>query len=509
MGWLWRPGRQSLLMLSICTLLLSCTGESAQPEGRVGVRPQVSYLEATVAPCIEAGGVDPCLDGRPDSLPYVENATSESAPPLWPHTNELPTFVDMLIGRGETYIGPWVSHLVVRGTVQPSSTRCELYPVERPNYLPEADSDISYSGLFHYHCFVDVAINDYLVGEGPAKLTVGIHRHVVYLSAEEEWSDVKDFWVYDRLEDPGSRTAAAYEGRELVLFLRPTWTISVETWTVDQSFGMWFVYVAADGEVRVTSGASRWARTDEQRSRLDMSLTELVAGVKQAAGLREGMSGPFGDEAPIPMVVTDANRLQDFYKAVGAVYEGERATVLPPPAPFQETPPSDPGDIVDTTTTPTSSTTAPSSTSVPTTSTTVPTSSSTVPRSTSSTSAGTSTTVPVSTTLAPTTTTTVPSSTSSTQPPSGVPGVPREVTISESWVVSWQAPDSGGRVVSYDVEAVFTRRGGDSVTETASVSGLSHDASGWVGTHGAGFTVRVRASNPVGTSPWTQPVSPE
>lgn len=271
-------------------------------------------------------------------------------------------------------------------------------------------------------------------------------------------------------------------------------SIAVEAWDHGGGLGVWFV--VREGErIEAVSSAIVLATTQKQRDRLRLPLDELVRQVKEAAERRDTLtSGRIGVDPSLPMLVTDANDLQDHYKALGAVYEGDRRTVLPPPAPFQETPPQEPGDIVDTTTAPTSATSAPTSTSAPTTS-------STVPASTTST---TSTTVPASSTTVPAS-----STTSSTQPVSGAPGVPREVAVSESWVVSWQAPASGGRVVTYDVEAVFTRRDGDPVTETASVSGLSYDASGWVTANGPAFTVRVRAQNPAGTSSWTQPVSPE
>ena len=70
-----------------------------------------------------------------------------------------------------------------------------------------------------------------------------------------------------------------------------------------------------------------------------MPLADLVREVKQAHENRLVITeGRIGVEPFLPMLVTDANMLQDYYGAVGAVYEGEGATVLPPPVPGGDEP---------------------------------------------------------------------------------------------------------------------------------------------------------------------------
>ena len=65
-----------------------------------------------------------------------------------------------------------------------------------------------------------------------------------------------------------------------------------------------------------------------------MPLSELIPLIKEAAEERTAITGGrIGVHSSLPLLVTDANKLQDYYGAVGAVYEGEGATVLPPPAP--------------------------------------------------------------------------------------------------------------------------------------------------------------------------------
>ena len=74
--------------------------------------------------------------------------------------------------------------------------------------------------------------------------------------------------------------------------------------------------------------------TPEERNRFDLALSELVERIKEAAENRPAVTGwRIGEDPNLPLLVTDANRLQDFYRAAGAVYEGDGATVLPPPIP--------------------------------------------------------------------------------------------------------------------------------------------------------------------------------
>lgn len=97
---------------------------------------------------------------------------------------EAPNFTDMLLGTDLPGIS--VPHIVVRGTVQADTTRCELYPMKLPNY---SSTSIDVSESADYYCFVDIAIGDYLVGEGPPRLTVGIHREVIWPIDVDDWPD--------------------------------------------------------------------------------------------------------------------------------------------------------------------------------------------------------------------------------------------------------------------------------------------------------------------------------
>ena len=134
----------------------------------------------------------------------------------------------------------------------------------------------------------------------------------------------------DRREE---NTILKYEGREMVLFLSIPFTLGVEAWGTIGGGDRWFVQQTDDG-VRAVAQEIWLARNDEMRSKLDLPLDEMVEEIKKASRDRIRITdGRVGKDPGLPMLVTDVYELRDFYTSVGAVYEGEGATVLPPPAP--------------------------------------------------------------------------------------------------------------------------------------------------------------------------------
>ena len=132
---------------------------------------------------------------------------------------------------------------------------------------------------------------------------------------------------------------SVYPGKELVLFLGPVWTTSVEAWYIQPLFHrLWFVQ-RNEGGVRAVSEDVKSTNNSELLSQMNLPLDELVRKIKEAAEERLVLTeGRIGTLPGLPMLVTDANKLQDFYQQTGAVYEGENATVLPPPIPGDEDP---------------------------------------------------------------------------------------------------------------------------------------------------------------------------
>ena len=329
----------------------------------------VEYLEEVTPPCTPIGdpSQDPCQLG---TVPYVEtlSVTSSSAS----LGDRRPNFANRVLGVDIP--GRLVPHIAIRGTAQPGTTRCEAYPVTLADYVGYPFPQLLRT-RGSYYCFVDIAVGEYLIGTGPPILTVAIHRENIRPFDVDDWPDERDSWI-KAYADPRARTAAAYEGRELVMLLRATSTIHVEAWTSRGLFTLWFVQQGDGDDIRAVAYEMYLARTDEQRNRLDLALSDLVSQIRAAGVARaeriaaaEGDSsesrstssstssgasttlttqagtvrpvGGIGARAPVPLLVTDANYLRNLYVEVGATYEGENATtVLPPP------PPEAPGMLV-------------------------------------------------------------------------------------------------------------------------------------------------------------------
>lgn len=174
------------------------------------------------------------------------------------------------------------------------------------------------------------------MGEGPPQLTVLIESTSFGLTDPENWENITDEWIDGIFDDPGSRVVSAFEGRELVLFLDVPESFVVEAWARQRGTGTWFVQRHGD-EIRAVSEYLRWSLTNQHRRKLNMSLSEMTAEIEKAAENRLALTGGrIGRDPTLPMLVTDANKLRGFFGAVGAVYDGDEATVLPPPVPGVE-----------------------------------------------------------------------------------------------------------------------------------------------------------------------------
>ena len=416
-----RLKNSSLLILSIVITLSMASCGTSQEHPTVE-EPTVSYLEEVIPPCtpISNDGPDPCPSGTPPTVQPVGGQASFIL------RDPLPTMTERLTG----FMPVEAAHLVIRGTATPDTTRCELYPIVVPN-ISSLDAGRRYD-MAHYHCFVDFRINEYYIGEGPPELAVSIFRDSVLLSRSLTWDTIEEVTEEDMLyyfRDPQSRVADAYEGREMILFLIIPKSIAVEAWTAET---VYFVQRRGE-EIRLVSQSIRLARTPEQHNALNVEYTEFVSRLKEASVNRIALTGGrIGTDPSLPMLVTDANKLRDFYAAIGAFYEGDDATVLPPPVPGQDGPVQDSattgeegeneGDPTglgeDTTTSSTDEATTTTSSTTTTTEPPTTTTTSTTAPSTTTTQPPTTTTAPsTTTTTVPDTTTTEPLTTTTTEPP--------------------------------------------------------------------------------------------
>ena len=384
-----------------------------QPSTTKPPKPSSLYLDNISPPCVlgENTGQDACPVEIP---PTVETVTVRGAPPLWPIEGGVPTFTEILLGRG---ISLAAIHIVIRGTVQKNTTRCATFPIKLHNYINETSL---FRDFYHHYCFADINVSEYIIGTGPTKLTVSLHQELIAGKHLDNNLELTGDAFFSVLKDPQSRTATVYEGKELVLFLVPTFSVAVESWQRIGDFGTWFVQRNNNNNIRAVSQDIIYAITDEQRRQLNLPLTLLTEQIKQANTERNSITnGKVGTSSPtLPSLVTDANLLKNFYTSVGAVYDDtEEATKLPPPVPGENDPtaptiPTNDGTTETTATTPGEEPTTPSPTDDAAT--------------TATTSATTTATGETTTTAAATTTTSEPAgaetvtgtTTTTTEPPS-------------------------------------------------------------------------------------------
>ena len=321
-------------------------------------------LLGVVPPCVPVAGsvVDPC---PVDVLPLVDSYSVGGSSPGY--VSDPPSASEIVAGLYPDF--PLITpHIVIRATFLPGTTRCELYRVIDYNF----EGSISYTTLHHYLCFVEVRVNEYYIGAGVSQLTVSVHGESFTTSDDFVWEDIEEDLeqelIHKFLGDPGSRTATAYEGREVVIFLRPTMTMAVESWAVEGTYDMWYVKkegggqedTAGDGSIaaasQTESGTIRTGLRYGEHILLEMDLDDLATELRNLAPAEASSSAQEAGSAatisssttagsststslpPMPALVRRSDQLRTFYVASGAVYEGEnRTTVLPPPVPGQPT----------------------------------------------------------------------------------------------------------------------------------------------------------------------------
>ena len=316
--------------------------ESSLP-GIMDRRP-IAYLDEIIPPCLPLKGSEqnPC---SPIMLSPVEAPVGATTTLL----RFLPSFTDMLLGRGFSIATP---HIVVRGIVQSDTTRCDIYPINWFDHDKYHKAEYILKENAFYYCFAEIKVNEYVVGEGPSNLTVSFHNELVDRPSLDEMPVIGE---RDELE--AYSRVSKYEGKELVVFLGIAWTTAIEVWEISPLLRrLWFVQSNGD-EIRAVAESITRTTNPDLLSQMNLPLDELVRKIREAAEERLVLTGGrIGVDRSLPMLVTDANKLQDFYQNTGALYEGENATVLPPPVPGGEEPEQPPtrteGEQPDATTIP-------------------------------------------------------------------------------------------------------------------------------------------------------------
>ena len=303
-------------------LLLLAACDTGEPSG-------AEYLTEEIPPCVPVPGssVDPC---EPDVPVLTGGGQVNLGNSPW----GMRTFLDEG-GRSKVY----VAHLVLRGTYRPGTVRCIDHGIRfrPPPYTNVSEWPASTSSI-SIKCYVDVRVNSYVLGTGPANLTVQVYSGEYWFEEEE-----KDFVeavrnAFERALIEGRELLkirvpeGGIEGREMMLFVGPSVDVSAETWEVHFT---WDVQQREDGTaIAVHPHRDYWSSTysyPSYQSRLEMELpafTQAVAAADQARITEYG--GRTAADEGYPMLVTDANRLSQFMTDIGAYNHPEGPPVQQP-----------------------------------------------------------------------------------------------------------------------------------------------------------------------------------
>ena len=231
----------------------------------------------------------------------------------------------------------FVSHLMLRGTYLPGTVRCVSGDRFRPPFYVGPNAFSYTGGLPILKCYADVRVNAYVVGSGPSALTVEV-QHFLYPDTwgEAETDEMKGVWERALIEggEVGPFELSPLEGREAILFVGPAVDVSVEALKV---FWNWNVERRDDGTVVAVHPHRGYYSLEEyqmHRSKLEMELPAFTQAVTAAHQARVAANGGRTRPDPsYPMLVTDANRLREFFSdpKVGAYDHPDGPPAQPPP----------------------------------------------------------------------------------------------------------------------------------------------------------------------------------
>ena len=226
-------------------------------------------------------------------------------------------------------------HVVLRGTYLPGTVRCTFGDRVRPPSYMSRDDTAFLEDSRALKCYVDVRANAYVVGEGPPGLTIlwfwYLQGNYDFISTDEAVAE------QEAIEESALELDGILSGREEVLFLGLGWDLSSEAWHL---LGAWGVERQANGDlIAVHPQRHLWERYRPEdyrtfRSLLEMELSDFTRTVIEAYNaLVNEYEGRIGADSSLPMLITDAHRLRDFFIEVGAYDHPDGPPAQPPPAP--------------------------------------------------------------------------------------------------------------------------------------------------------------------------------
>ena len=301
----------------------------------------VQYLSQSIAPCtpIPNSTVDPC-----EPMEEVIGISDPSKLLVADYQYPPASVEDLLVGPS----GLFVTHLVARATYLPGSVRCAFgYDFRLPSFANQA-----WPESISVVCFVDVRINEYIIGSGPTELTTIVARRNYWESEDgvQGQSNREDGDVlrtaFERALIEGGRfrygenwleeltvngPSGGLAGREVVLFLSPHTNAMIESWSVLHT---WDVQ-RRENEGVVVLHPHRFDYPDRAEDPLfEFDLAAFKRAVLAAQESRlASTGGRTRQESGYPMLVTDANNLRQYFREVGAYDDPDKPPAQPPPVP--------------------------------------------------------------------------------------------------------------------------------------------------------------------------------
>ena len=285
-----------------------------------------------IPPCtpVEGSDVDPCEAGAGHL-----SSSSRSALLVIGPSGDAPTSIQAKIeGSAVRAI-----HLVVRATYVPGTVRCTMTDIFRaPPFLSMSD------GGLMLRCYSDIRVNEYLVGSGPAVLTVVVAAYTYKINPPYDSPEIVASGEQHRRQAEfvlvnGGETMllsvppGGFGGREKILFLGLELDYSIETFKVRSA---WDVVRSDDGTVLIHhTWRDYWLEKDAAtyRSQVEWTLPAFDTAVTAAHNARiEKYDGRIASGTQYPRVIANASNLHQAYVETGAVNhpDGPPERDLPP-----------------------------------------------------------------------------------------------------------------------------------------------------------------------------------
>ncbi len=335
-----------LLFAALLLLLAACDS----PQSNSTENAAIKYLTEEIPPCTPIAGssVDPCEPRGPIETFGAAGGTNPA------YDTEEPLTIRQFLD-GSSLIS--IPHIVLWGTYIQDTVRCTSGdPFRVPSY--EEPGYFQHSILIN--CYADVRVNGYILGEGPARLTVLVdfhhywHGYYAPISADDitEQERVERIRAAHAivLEEGFERTGEGIYGREVILFVGPGHSHAHEVWAVADT---WYVQRREDGTViAVHPHRDDWRAADweggrpgkyrERQSMLEMELPRFKVEVLAAHQARvteyDGRIAStdiqgIAEGVELPLLISDIHSLDEFLVSTGAYDHPDGTPVPPPPVP--------------------------------------------------------------------------------------------------------------------------------------------------------------------------------